>query len=97
MSVPIRRLVLDVMMPHDPGLVEVTSSVAECPGVDAVNAVLEETDRKVQDVKFTIEGDGVDVSAVEATIEDVGGSVHSTDQVVCGERVVDQAETPQDR
>lgn len=97
MSAPIRRLVLDVMKPHNPDILEFADAVAGCSGVEGVNAVLVETDREVQNIKLTIEGDDLEAAAIEETVVDLGGTVHSIDQVVCGERLVEQSATPQDR
>ncbi|WP_126664306.1 DUF211 domain-containing protein [Haloterrigena salifodinae] len=97
MSPSIRRLVLDVMKPQDPNILELADVVGDCPGVDGVNAVLVETDREVQNCKLTIEGDDIDADALEEAVTDLGGTVHSIDQVVCGERLVEQIETPQDQ
>lgn len=97
MASPIRRLVVDILKPHRPDIVEFATEVAGCEGVDAVNAELVETDREVQNVKFTIVGEDVDVSLVETAITDHGGTVHSIDQVVCGTRLVEQTPTHQDR
>ena len=94
--VHVRRLVLDVLKPHDPDVVTVAGSVADCEGVSGVNAVLIETDREVQNVKLTVEGDAVPVDAVHDPVEDLGGTIHSMDEVVCGEVVVEESETPQD-
>ncbi|AFO57065.1 MULTISPECIES: DUF211 domain-containing protein [Natrinema] len=97
MTAAIRRLVLDVMKPQEPDVLEFADAAADCAGVAGVNAVLVETDREVQNLKFTIEGDAIDVAALEEAITDLGGTVHSIDQVVCGERLVEQRGTPQDR
>jgi len=43
MSPAIRRLVLDVMKPQDPDILELADTVGDCPGVGGVNAVLVET------------------------------------------------------
>jgi len=92
----VRRLVIDVLKPHDPSSVQVARTVADLPGIDGVNVTLVETDREVQTLKLTIEGPDVDHEAVETTVDELGGSVHSVDQVVCGELVVEGVETPQD-
>ena len=92
-----RRIVLDVLKPHEPELLGVAEAVADCSGVDSVNVVLVETDREVQSLKLTIEGEAIEADTVEETIEHIGGSIHSVDQVVCGERLVEQVDTPQDR
>ncbi|ADB63089.1 protein of unknown function DUF211 (plasmid) [Haloterrigena turkmenica DSM 5511] len=97
MSPPIRRLVLDVMKPQEPNILEFADVTADCPGADGVNVVLVETDREVQNLKLTIEGDGIDADALEQAITDLGGTIHSIDQVVCGEHLVEQIDTPQDR
>lgn len=97
MTAPIRRIVLDVLKPQEPNIVEFAREVGSRAGVDAVNAVLVETDREVETIKLTIQGPDVDVTAVEETVQTLGGSVHSIDEVVCGESLTDQSTTPQDR
>jgi hypothetical protein len=92
----VRRLVIDVLKPHDPSSVEIARTVADLGGVDGVNVTLVETDREVQTLKLTIEGSDVNHETIETTVEELGGSVHSIDQVVCGESVVEGVPTPQD-
>ena len=92
----VRRLVLDLLKPHDPDPVAFAEAVAGLDGVDGVNVALVETDKEVQNVKATIEGESVPVEAVHETLEDLGGAVHSIDEVVCGDRLVEQSDTPQD-
>jgi len=94
--VNVRRLVLDLLKPHDPDVVVFAESVAGCEGVAGVNAVLLETDKEVQNLKLTIEGEAIPVDLVHETVEDLGGTIHSIDEVVCGERIVEESETPQD-
>ncbi|MFC6954623.1 DUF211 domain-containing protein [Halorubellus litoreus] len=94
--VELKRLVLDVLKPHDPDIREFAAAAARCEGVAGVNAVLVETDREVQNVKFTVEGQAIADDAVEAAIDDLGGTVHSIDEVVMGDEFVEQSETPQD-
>lgn len=91
----IKRLVLDLLKPHRPSIVEFADGVAESSGVAGVNAVLLETDREVQNVKLTLEGDDLDVESVEARVEELGGTVHSVDEVSVGEYRVDESKTPQ--
>jgi len=96
MAAPIRRLVLDVMKPHEPDILEFAQVVADQEGIAGVNVALIETDRVVQNLKVTLEGEDIDTVAVEDAIADLGGTVHSIDAVVCGTRMVDDHETPQD-
>lgn len=93
---PTRRVVFDLLKPHEPSLLELADRIADLHGVEGVNATLLELDREVQNVKLTVEGDDVEFSAVEAAIEDMGGSLHSIDQVACGDRLVEDVPTPQD-
>lgn len=92
----VRRLVVDVLKPHDPPLLGFTDQVAQTESVDGVTASLIELDQEVQNVKLTFEGEDVDFDAIEAAIENLGGSVHSVDQVACGEYVVTDRRTLQD-
>lgn len=96
MTASIRRLVLDVLKPIRMETLELARSVSECDGVEGVNVDLVETDQEVQNLKITIEGDAIHAEMVETAIEDLGGSVHSIDQVAMGERLVEQTPTFQD-
>ncbi|WP_049898269.1 DUF211 domain-containing protein [Halococcus agarilyticus] len=92
----IRQLVLDVLKPHEPTMLSIAQEIADTDGVDGVNAILIEMDEEVRNIKFTVEGDDIDYDEVTAVIEDTGATVHSVDQVACGERIVEDAPTPQD-
>jgi hypothetical protein len=93
---PIRRVVVDLLKPHEPRIVEFAREIADSDGVEAVNATLIEIDEKVQNLKLTLEGSDIDFDRLEKEITDLGGSVHSIDEIVCGERVVEESKTPQD-
>jgi len=92
----IRRLVLDVLKPHNPSMLEMSETISGLESVSAVNATLFEVDEKVENIKMTLVGDEIDFETVKSTIEDVGGSLHSVDEAVCGDRVVEESRTPQD-
>ena len=92
----IKRLVLDLLKPHEVENVEFARSIADAEGVEGVNVGLLETDKQVQNLKLTIEGDAVDVRAVQETIEDLGGTIHSVDEIACGDRLVEESPTHQD-
>lgn len=91
---PVRRVVVDVLKPHEPDLVEFTERVAEVGGVEGVTSSLVELDKEVQNVELTVEGGDLDFGTVEAAIENLGGTVHSVDQVVCGDVVVADRRPP---
>ncbi len=91
----IRRLVMDVLKPHKPDIVELTDKLADLDGVDGVNSSLIEVDEEVKNVKVTLEGE-VAVDEVRSLIDESGASIHSVDEVAAGNHLVDKVRTPQD-
>jgi hypothetical protein len=92
----VRRLVLDTLKPHEPSIIELAKSLSTLEGVAAVNISIYEIDRKVENAKITIEGDDVSYPLVLDIITDMGGTVHSVDEVVAGSKIIDDSKTPQD-
>lgn len=93
----IRRLVLDVLKPHHPSILDMADRLSDLAGVEAVNISLYEIDLKVENVKVTIEGRNIIYDQVVSVIEGNGGTVHSLDEVVAGSIIIDDADTLQDR
>lgn len=91
----VRRLVIDVLKPHEPPIVEVTTDIAGLDGVEGVNASLMEIDEEVENLKLTVEGE-IAYEKIKQKIDDIGASVHSVDEVAAGEKLVEKVETPQD-
>ncbi len=96
MTAKIRRIVLDVLKPHDPSIVEVAQRLAGLAGVDGVNIVIYEVDRRVENAKITLEGPDLSYDDIVTIVEDAGGSVHSIDEAVAGKLIVEDSPTPQD-
>ena len=92
----VRRLVLDVLKPLEPTIVELAQQLSALSGVEAVNISIYEIDRKVENAKITIEGGDLSYENVERVIEENGGTVHSIDEVVAGKMIIEDAETLQD-
>jgi len=92
----VRRLVLDTLKPHDPSIVEMAKIISDIEGVGAVNVSIYEMDRKVENAKITIEGDDVPYLEIQTMIEELGGAIHSVDEVVAGKIIIDDAVTLQD-
>ncbi|RQH00969.1 DUF211 domain-containing protein [Natrarchaeobius oligotrophus] len=86
---PVTRLVLDVLKPHDPGVVSFATQLGDLEDVDATTATVVEVDETVKTLRVTIEGDDLDLESIRAEIEDLSASIHSIDQVACGSRAVD--------
>ncbi|NYT01194.1 MAG: DUF211 domain-containing protein [Methanosarcinales archaeon] len=93
----IRRLVLDVLKPHIPSIIELADVLANLEGVTGVNISLYEVDQQTETIKATIEGDFVDFRVVEKVIQEFGGVIHSVDEVVAGKEIVEEFETLQER
>lgn len=85
---PVRRLVLDVLKPHEPELVEFADRISAVDDVEAVNVAVIEIDREVQNVKVAIEGEALDFDTIRTAIEDLGATIHSTDEAACGDYLV---------
>ena len=92
----IRRLVLDTLKPHEPNIIDLANVLSELTGVAAVNISIYELDRKVENAKITIEGEDISFEQVSHLIEDMGGTIHSIDEVVAGKMIIDDAATLQD-
>jgi hypothetical protein len=79
--VRVKRLVLDVLKPHRPdGLVFSKAIAEQGEGWHVVYAV-EEVDEKTESVTVIIEGEDIQFERIAGTIEEIGGSVHSIDEV----------------
>ncbi|MDP2966269.1 MAG: DUF211 domain-containing protein [Pelolinea sp.] len=92
----IRRLVLDALKPMEPNIIELAKAISLKDGVSAVNISMVEIDLKVENVKITIEGDDINFEEIRDIIEDMGGSIHSLDEVVAGKMIIDDSATLQD-
>lgn len=91
-----RRLVLDVLKPHQPTILDLAVKLGDLEGVDGTDLVLNEIDNKVENIKITLEGAHINFDDVTAVIQESGGSIHSIDKVSTGKSLVEEANTPQD-
>ena len=92
----IRRLVIDALKPMEPNIIELAKVISLKDGVSAVNISMVEIDLKVENAKITVEGDDIIYEEIRDLIEDMGGSVHSIDEVVAGKMIIDDSATLQD-
>jgi len=92
----IRRIVLDVLKPHSPDILEIAKQLADLDGVDGVDISLIEMDQKVENVKVTCEGESIDYGDVEEIIKTNGASIHSLDKISVGTSLIEEAITHQD-
>ncbi len=94
--VSIRQIVLDVMKPFEPDVIIYANALAEIDSVDSVNISLIEVDKEVENIKITIEGEGLDYDEIAAEIKNLAGAIHSIDMVVAGKNIIEAQSTPQD-
>jgi hypothetical protein len=92
----IRRLVLDVLKPHEPANTIVALKLSQVRTVEGVNVSLAEIDQATESIKVTIVGDEIDFDEIRRVIEDLGGVIHSIDEVVAGDIIIESVRTEQD-
>lgn len=94
----ISRLILDVLKPHKPSIHTMAQElVGAGGGIEGVNITLMETDRNTQSIKIIIQGVNLDYSVISASLEEMNAAIHSLDQVICGDVLVEDVPTPQDK
>ncbi len=92
----IKRIVLDVLKPHKPSLVDMSVRLSSLKGVDGVTCTLDEVDQETESVKVTIEGPSINYPSVEEALRELGAVIHSVDLVASGKRAVEDVRTGQD-
>ena len=79
--VSVKRIVLDVLKPHQPNALEFFQAIAKA-GVDYhVRLTVLEVDENTETLQVAVEGDAVDFEAIQSIISEMGGSLHSIDEV----------------
>ena len=79
--VEVKRIVLDVLKPHQPNTLEFSRVIAEV-GVDyRVRVTVEEVDEQTETLQVIVEGSTIDFDAIQSAINTLGGSLHSIDEV----------------
>jgi hypothetical protein len=76
----VKRLVLDVLKPHHPSVLEFGRLLAQ-QGELLVRLTVLEMDDKTETLQLVIEGPDIDFDRVQAAIIEFGASLHSIDEV----------------
>lgn len=79
--VSVKRLILDVLKPHQPNALEFSQRLAAVGPDYKVRLAVIEVDENTETLQVLIEGKSIDFEAVQATINGMGGSLHSIDEV----------------
>ena len=64
----IKRIILDVLKPHSPSIIEVAQRLSCLEGISGVNISLEEVDAETDSIKITIEGTNINFNLVKKEI-----------------------------
>lgn len=84
----IRRIVIDVLVPHEPDILEYAQQLSEVGGTKGVTIDVLENDERTRTIEITIEGESLVFPEIKKIVEDIGGSIHSIDQVSAGADIV---------
>lgn len=92
----VRKVKMDVDWAiSGPGITAVAAAIEAVDGVEGANVTITEIDLETVGSDVVIAGDNIDLEALTAAVEQAGAVVHSIDQVVVGQRLVDY--TPRTR
>jgi hypothetical protein len=87
----IRRLLLDVdKAMARPSLLDIAEAISVCRGVEALNITVGEIDIETVGMEITVEGQHLDYAAIARAIELTGAVVHSIDELVVGDRIIER-------
>ena len=76
-----RKIVLDVLKPHQPNGVEFATALAELSPDYRVRLTVVEVDEKTESVIVVLEGENIAFDPITELITRLGASVHSIDEV----------------
>jgi len=77
----VKRLVLDVLKPHQPTALEFCQSIAQAGDDYRVRLTVLEMDENTETLEIEISSKSIDFEVVQQVISDIGGSLHSIDEV----------------
>jgi hypothetical protein len=79
--VNVKRVVLDVLKPHQPNALEFSRAIAAVGAGYHVTLTVLEVDESTETLQIVVAGDAIDYEAVQSEISGMGGSIHSIDEV----------------
>lgn len=89
----LKRIVLDVLKPREPNILDFAHAMASLGEDHRVQVIVDEVDDKTESVILEVSGEDLDFDALKSVISELGGSLHSIDEVeVSG--AAEGAETP---
>ncbi|MBW3002244.1 DUF211 domain-containing protein [Candidatus Woesearchaeota archaeon] len=85
MTNKLRIIVLDILKPHKPDIIDFGIAVEKINGVNCLNLSVYAVDEKTESIKVALEGKSLDMKKIKKLIEDFGAVIHSIDKAVIGE------------
>jgi hypothetical protein len=79
--VVVKRIVLDVLKPHQPNVLEFSQAIAKVGFDYQVHLTVLEVDEHTETIIIEILSSSIDFDAIQAAIKKFGGSLHSIDEV----------------
>lgn len=77
----VKRIILDVLKPHQPNALEFCKVIAKSGSDYRVRLTVIEVDEKTETLQLEVTGSDIDFEVIQSTISDIGGSLHSIDEV----------------
>ena len=77
----VKRLVLDILKPHQPNALEFASTMAEVGEDYRVGLTVIEVDENTETIQAVIEASNIDFESIQSAITNMSGSLHSIDIV----------------
>lgn len=77
----VKRIVLDVLKPHQPNALDFSQTIAKVGTDYRVHLIVLEMDENTETIQIEVTGEAIDFEAIHAAIKDLGGSLHSIDEV----------------
>lgn len=77
----VKKLVLDVLKPHQPNALDFCKALADVGENYSVNLMVIAVDEKTESVQVIVEASSIDFDALQQVINKMGASLHSIDEV----------------
>jgi len=77
----VKRVVLDVLKPHQPNIDVLATELMNLEGITGVEIKVEEIDEKTSSIKVTVHGENFDLYKVIEKLESLTCAVHSIDEI----------------
>ena len=79
--VKVKKLILDILKPHQPNALEFSQVIAAAGDDYHVHVTVLEVDERTESLQLVIEGSNINFDALHQAVNDLGGSLHSIDEV----------------